>query len=185
MWADLKAMTSATDKPKGALLVAAANVAPPPAANGSGRDGGRHTSGSHGNRGERPTSTIDANNAYLMAILGVTSETPAETKRTAAAAIASIKAERHCVCQQPEDERLYILCDGCAGWFHPKCVGVPVAGAEHRADFTCPDCCSAATLEAADEDTGTTLRTSPRRPNAKSKSKPKPKPKPKPNQNLR
>ncbi|KAH8063541.1 ABC1 family-like protein [Aureococcus anophagefferens] len=33
--------------------------------------------------------------------------------------------ELFCVCRTPEDPgALYVACDGCAGWFHPACVGV-------------------------------------------------------------
>ena len=30
----------------------------------------------------------------------------------------------YCVCQKPFDEKLYIGCEGCEGWFHPGCCGL-------------------------------------------------------------
>jgi hypothetical protein len=49
--------------------------------------------------------------------------------------------ERLCVCQKPLNPNLlYILCDGCGKWFHPKCMHLSNAQAEQLEDFFCNDC---------------------------------------------
>ena len=46
-----------------------------------------------------------------------------------------------CVCGCPlNPDQLYIKCDGCNGWFHPKCCGVEDSKAESLNEFFCPLC---------------------------------------------
>ncbi|XP_052263628.1 uncharacterized protein LOC127866837 isoform X3 [Dreissena polymorpha] len=43
-----------------------------------------------------------------------------------------------CVCQKPDDRRLYWQCDECEGWFHPGCVGEDI---DHEPDsYVCHGC---------------------------------------------
>ena len=46
-----------------------------------------------------------------------------------------------CVCRQPENaDELYIQCDGCEQWFHPRCVGLQPDAASDLATFQCAQC---------------------------------------------
>lgn len=46
-----------------------------------------------------------------------------------------------CVCGCPlNPDQLYIKCDGCNGWFHPRCCGVEDSKAEALNEFYCPLC---------------------------------------------
>lgn len=51
------------------------------------------------------------------------------------------KWERLCVCQKPLNPNLlYIKCDSCGKWFHPKCMHLSNAEAEQLEDFFCLGC---------------------------------------------
>uniref|UniRef100_A0A0R3RXK3 PHD-type domain-containing protein n=1 Tax=Elaeophora elaphi TaxID=1147741 RepID=A0A0R3RXK3_9BILA len=50
-------------------------------------------------------------------------------------------SELYCVCQTPyDDSQFYVGCDGCEGWFHPRCVGITQEEAEKAAEYLCPQC---------------------------------------------
>ena len=36
--------------------------------------------------------------------------------------------------------RFYIGCEGCAGWFHGRCVGILQVEAEKIDEYLCPNC---------------------------------------------
>lgn len=49
--------------------------------------------------------------------------------------------ELYCICKQPYDQnKFYIGCDGCSGWFHGGCVDVVEAKANLIVQFFCPEC---------------------------------------------
>ncbi|CAG9536170.1 unnamed protein product [Cercopithifilaria johnstoni] len=53
----------------------------------------------------------------------------------------SSEQELYCVCQTPyDDSQFYVGCDGCEGWFHPRCVGITQEKAEKAAEYLCPQC---------------------------------------------
>ncbi|VDK85720.1 unnamed protein product [Litomosoides sigmodontis] len=53
----------------------------------------------------------------------------------------SSEQELYCVCQTPyDDSQFYVGCDGCEGWFHPRCVGITQEEAEKAAEYLCPQC---------------------------------------------
>ena len=46
-----------------------------------------------------------------------------------------------CVCKRPlNPDQLYMKCDGCNEWFHPKCCGVKEEDVEKYSSFYCPYC---------------------------------------------
>jgi hypothetical protein len=57
------------------------------------------------------------------------------------------KSNTLCLCQQPvgiDKGGLWLGCDACGNWFHPKCVGLPTAFARRVANteetWHCPEC---------------------------------------------
>ena len=49
--------------------------------------------------------------------------------------------KKGCVCQCPlNPDQLYIKCDKCNGWYHPKCCGIEDEKAEEIKEFYCPYC---------------------------------------------
>ncbi|VIO94057.1 PHD-finger family protein [Brugia malayi] len=53
----------------------------------------------------------------------------------------SSEKELYCVCQTPyDDSQFYVGCDGCEGWFHPRCVDITQEDAEKAAEYLCPQC---------------------------------------------
>ena len=54
---------------------------------------------------------------------------------------------KYCLCQIPETDdkgSFWLGCENCENWFHPKCVGLPVARAKKIAEtgaaWLCPEC---------------------------------------------
>ncbi|CAI4232187.1 unnamed protein product [Auanema sp. JU1783] len=47
----------------------------------------------------------------------------------------------YCKCQTEYNEsEFYVGCDGCQGWFHPKCVGISRETVEKIPEYLCPEC---------------------------------------------
>ncbi|WKX92989.1 hypothetical protein Q1695_010759 [Nippostrongylus brasiliensis] len=59
----------------------------------------------------------------------------AETKES------SQDQELFCTCRTPyNDNEFYVGCEGCEGWFHPRCVGITKKEAEAMDVYLCPTC---------------------------------------------
>lgn len=51
--------------------------------------------------------------------------------------------EAFCVCQKPLNPNLlYIKCDECSKWYHPKCMGLTEDEAQKKEEFYCTVCMS-------------------------------------------
>jgi len=49
--------------------------------------------------------------------------------------------EKSCVCKTPlNPDQLYIKCDKCDGWFHPKCCNILESEVEKISEFFCYNC---------------------------------------------
>ena len=49
--------------------------------------------------------------------------------------------KKGCICKKPlNPDQLYIKCDKCNGWFHPKCCGVDEKDSNKINNFICPNC---------------------------------------------
>ena len=49
--------------------------------------------------------------------------------------------KKGCICQKPlNPDQLYIKCDKCNGWFHPKCCGIEESESNKIDNFICPNC---------------------------------------------
>ena len=49
--------------------------------------------------------------------------------------------KKGCICQKPlNPDQLYIKCDKCNGWFHPKCCGIDEKESNQINNFICPNC---------------------------------------------
>ena len=50
----------------------------------------------------------------------------------------------YCVCQQPADDRPYLQCDKCEGWYHFDCLRsmckIAIPEGRFSGDFVCPVC---------------------------------------------
>jgi len=49
--------------------------------------------------------------------------------------------KKGCICKKPlNPDQLYIKCDKCNGWFHPKCCGMDEEKSNKISNFICPKC---------------------------------------------
>ena len=49
--------------------------------------------------------------------------------------------KKGCICKKPlNPDQLYIKCDKCNGWFHPKCCGINEKESDKIKNFVCPNC---------------------------------------------
>ena len=49
--------------------------------------------------------------------------------------------KKGCICKKPlNPDQLYIKCDKCNGWFHPKCCGIDEKDSNKINNFICPNC---------------------------------------------
>ena len=49
--------------------------------------------------------------------------------------------KKGCICQKPlNPDQLYIKCDKCNGWYHPKCCGIDEKESNKINNFICPNC---------------------------------------------
>ena len=49
--------------------------------------------------------------------------------------------KKGCICKKPlNPDQLYIKCDKCNGWFHPKCCGIDEKDSNKINNFVCPNC---------------------------------------------
>ena len=49
--------------------------------------------------------------------------------------------KKGCICKKPlNPDQLYIKCDKCNGWFHPKCCGIDEKNSNKINNFVCPKC---------------------------------------------
>ena len=49
--------------------------------------------------------------------------------------------KKGCICKKPlNPDQLYIKCDKCNGWFHPKCCGIDEENSNKINNFICPKC---------------------------------------------
>ena len=49
--------------------------------------------------------------------------------------------KKGCICKKPlNPDQLYIKCDKCNGWFHPKCCGIVEKDSNKINNFVCPNC---------------------------------------------
>ena len=49
--------------------------------------------------------------------------------------------KKGCICKKPlNPDQLYIKCDKCSDWFHPKCCGIDVKNSNRIKNFICPKC---------------------------------------------
>ena len=49
--------------------------------------------------------------------------------------------EKSCVCQTPlNPDQLYIKCDKCEKWYHPKCSGIEEDKVKDLKEFYCLNC---------------------------------------------
>ena len=49
--------------------------------------------------------------------------------------------KKGCICKKPlNPDQLYIKCDKCNGWFHPKCCGIDEKDSNNLNNFVCPNC---------------------------------------------
>ncbi|VDO76970.1 unnamed protein product [Heligmosomoides polygyrus] len=56
--------------------------------------------------------------------------------------------ELYCTCRTPyDDNEFYVGCEGCEGWFHPRCVGITKEEAEAMDEYLCPSCSEAQTSQ--------------------------------------
>ncbi|EPB77300.1 Bromodomain protein [Ancylostoma ceylanicum] len=56
--------------------------------------------------------------------------------------------ELYCTCRTPySDSEFYVGCEGCEGWFHPRCVGITQEEAEAMDEYLCPNCTEAQTAQ--------------------------------------
>ncbi|CAJ0957527.1 unnamed protein product, partial [Mesorhabditis belari] len=51
------------------------------------------------------------------------------------------KDELFCLCRTPyNEEKFYVGCDSCTGWYHPECVGITERDAQQIESYLCPSC---------------------------------------------
>ncbi|CDK26244.1 unnamed protein product [Kuraishia capsulata CBS 1993] len=48
--------------------------------------------------------------------------------------------ELYCTCRKPDDGALMVCCDGCEGWWHFKCMDLPIQYQHLVAEFYCKFC---------------------------------------------
>ena len=49
--------------------------------------------------------------------------------------------KKGCICKKPlNPDQLYVKCDKCSGWFHPKCCGIDEKDSNKINNFVCPNC---------------------------------------------
>ena len=49
--------------------------------------------------------------------------------------------KKGCICKKPlNPDQLYIKCDKCNGWYHPKCCGIDEKDSNKINNFVCPNC---------------------------------------------
>ena len=49
--------------------------------------------------------------------------------------------KKGCICKKPMNpDQLYIKCDKCTGWYHPKCCGIDEKDSNKINNFVCPNC---------------------------------------------
>ena len=49
--------------------------------------------------------------------------------------------KKGCICQKPlNPDQLYIKCDKCNAWYHPKCCGIDEKESNKINNFICPNC---------------------------------------------
>ena len=49
--------------------------------------------------------------------------------------------KKGCICKKPlNPDQLYIKCDKCNGWYHPKCCGIDEKDSNQINNFVCPNC---------------------------------------------
>ena len=49
--------------------------------------------------------------------------------------------DKSCICELPlNPDQMYVNCDKCSNWFHPKHVGLEEIEAEVLEEFCCPKC---------------------------------------------
>ena len=49
--------------------------------------------------------------------------------------------KKGCICEKPlNPDQLYIKCDKCNGWYHPKCCGIDENESNKINNFICPNC---------------------------------------------
>jgi hypothetical protein len=49
--------------------------------------------------------------------------------------------KKGCICKKPlNPDQLYIKCDKCNGWYHPKCCGIDEKDSDKINNFVCPNC---------------------------------------------
>ncbi|KAK3092727.1 hypothetical protein FSP39_006618 [Pinctada imbricata] len=51
-----------------------------------------------------------------------------------------IVVQLHCYCKLPETHTLYVMCDGCDGYFHPQCLGMTDDQATAMDNVYCHEC---------------------------------------------
>ena len=66
---------------------------------------------------------------------------PAPSKRRGKPAASKRRGKKtYCLCNSPYYGEFVVGCDGCKGWFHPKCVGITESSAKTPGSYLCPRC---------------------------------------------